>query len=173
MYHQMKSPQQASVAARLHNLICNALSYKIHLDLILISSQSHLIRSSWSAPWIVPSFIKRLSLTLVAHLILLQISDLHQSSFIPPFSKDLNRIRSETLLHFQQPPLWSQCTSLCFPCWLQLKLQSWAPPISRLFLPAYPHQACSPSPQLLWPQLGKLELEELMPKAQCSWYSSH
>jgi hypothetical protein len=35
------------------------------------------------------SFIKRLSLTLVAHLILVQISDLHQSSFIPPFPKTL------------------------------------------------------------------------------------
>ena len=34
----MKPPQQASVAARLHNLIFNALSYKIDLDLILISS---------------------------------------------------------------------------------------------------------------------------------------
>lgn len=41
MYHQMKPPQQTSVAARLHNLICNTLSYKIILIPTLIRAFIH------------------------------------------------------------------------------------------------------------------------------------
>jgi hypothetical protein len=41
------------------------------------------------------SFIKRLSLTLVAHLILVQISDLHQSSFTPLFLSPKTLVSSD------------------------------------------------------------------------------